>query len=124
MRRPLLALTAIAGLGLAGCGGSSDKDQITQLIKSYGSDPAKLCTTYATPAMVEQQFGSKAACLKAAQQPGAKDPGVQVASVTIKGNTATARRISETNPGKGSKSDLFLVKQNGQWKVRLVVPAS
>jgi hypothetical protein len=109
MGRAAVALTALSILVLAGCGGSSDKDQITQLIKAYGSDPTKLCTTYATPQMLQQQFGSKATCLNAAQQPGAKDPGVRVASISIKGNSATARRISESNPGKGTQSSVVLV---------------
>jgi hypothetical protein len=47
-----------------------------------------------------------------------------VASISIKGNSATARRISESNPGKGTKSSVLLVKTQGQWKVRLVLPGS
>lgn len=124
MRRSAAAVIALMALIPAGCGGTSPQDQLTQIIKAYGQDPTKLCTTYATPEMLQQQFGSKAACLSAAQQPAAKDPNVRVASVKIKGNTAVVRRISEAPQGKGSKADVLFVKVNGQWRIRLVLPAS
>jgi hypothetical protein len=118
--------TAAASLLLAACGGgsSSDKDQITQIIKSYGATPTKLCTQYASAQMIRHQFLTKANCLRAASNPAAKDPYLKVNGVTVRGSTATAIRTSGSNPGKGTKATIVLHKTSSGWKIDAVVPKS
>ena len=114
----IIALLVACGGG----GGTSDKDQITRIIKAYGAKPTLLCTQYATPFMIKAQFVSKANCLAAASSPGAADPKVKVDSVSVKGKTATAIRTSESNPGKGTKATMYFVKTRAGWKIDAVIP--
>jgi hypothetical protein len=124
MRRSAIVATAVVlpALGLAACGSTSDKDKITAIIKGYGKEPTKLCTTFATERMIRAQFGSKANCLRAARSPGAKDPALKINSISIKGKTAHVIRTTGSNPGKGSKAEITLIKQGGTWKVQAVIP--
>jgi hypothetical protein len=124
MRRVAIAATCTvaSSLLLAACGGTSDQDQIKQIITSYGVTPTKLCTEYATPKMIRDTFGTKAQCVAAASTVGAADPHVKVDSVTVKGTTATAVRTSESNPGKGTQAIIHLVKTGSGWKVDAVLP--
>jgi hypothetical protein len=127
MRRTAFATTSLLTLTLAlgACGGgSTDKDKLTQIVKAYGKDPTKLCTMYATPAMVARQFGTEANCVNLASNPSAPDPGVKVDSVTVKGNTAVVIRTSEAAAGKGSKAALHFIKTPSGWKVDAILPTS
>jgi hypothetical protein len=110
-RRIAPPLVGACALALGACGGTSDKDQITNLIKDVGKHPGNLCTKYATPQLLTQA-GGQARCLAAASQPGAVDTSTQVLSVAVNGSTATASIHSKT----GSNTVRF-VKQNGSWKV-------
>jgi hypothetical protein len=131
MRRAVIASSSgvLAVLALSACGGSSatsgtsDQSNITQIIKAYGKEPTKLCTTYATAHMIQRQFGSTATCIKLASSPTARDPNVQVDSVAVKGNQAVAIRTSEANPGKGTKAALHFVKTSSGWKIDSITPA-
>lgn len=121
--RGIAATALIAVVLLVGaCGAVSDKQQITGLIKAFGSEPSKLCTTFATPTMIQAQFGNRAFCLRAASSAGAKDPAVKVDSVSVSGKTATAIRTSGSDPGKGTKAIVRLVKVGSSWKVQSVAP--
>jgi hypothetical protein len=126
MRLSAILATSVVlpALGLAACGGTSDRDQITAIIKGYGKEPTKLCTTYAAPEMIRAQFVTKANCRRLASSPGAKDPAVKVNSISIKGKQAVAIRTTGTNPGKGKKAEIDLVKRGGTWKVLAVTPRS
>ena len=126
IRRYAAVATAIAAssLALAACGGTSDKDQITSMIKAYGVTPTKLCTQYASAQMLRDQFGSRDQCLAAASAPNARDPRVKVDSVSVKGDTAVAIRTTGTNPGKGLKAEVDLVKTSHGWKINAVTPIS
>ena len=124
LRRPaaLATATASCALLLGACGSSGDKAQITQIIKSYGLQPTKLCTQYATATMIRQQFATEQRCMQLASAPGARDPYVKVHSVTVNGNTAVAIRTSGSNPGKGTQAKLEFVKTSQGWKVSAVLP--
>jgi hypothetical protein len=98
-------------LALSACGGTSDKDQITNLIKDVGKDPRSLCTKYVTPALLAAA-GGQARCLQAASARDAVDPNVQILNVTVTGSTASA-----TVQGKTGRNNVKFVKQNGSWKV-------
>lgn len=125
IRRFAVAASAVASsLALAACGGTSDKDQITNMIRAYGVTPTKLCTQYATAQMLRDQFGGRNQCLVAASGSNARDPRVKVDSVLVKGDTAVAIRTTGTNPGKGSKAEIKLVKTSQGWKIQLVAPIS
>jgi hypothetical protein len=110
-------LTAAVALGmsafaLAACGGgSSDEDKITDIVVSVGKDPAKLCDHMA--ASVDKAIGGKDGCLKAAKADGATDPDIKVDSVTVDGDTATAK-VSGSNTNTDS---IKFVKEDGDWKV-------
>ena len=107
MRRVAIAATCTvaSSLLLAACGGTSDEDQIKQIITSYGVTPTKLCTEYATPHMIFQQFGSKSRCLAAASSVGAADPYVKVDSVTVKGTHCDRREDERIQPRQGDPGD-------------------
>ena len=125
IRRAAAAASVIASsLALGACGGTSERDQIVQVIKAYNLQPTKLCTQYATPSMIKGQYGSKAECLKLASAPGAKDPHVTVGSVSVKVRTAVAIRIAGSNPGKGTKAEVDLVKTSKGWKIGSISPIS
>jgi hypothetical protein len=98
-------------LALSACGGTSDKDQITNLIKDVGRNPKNLCTKYATPELLAQA-GGRDRCLQAAGTPGAVDSQVQILSVNVTGSSASASVQSKTG-----HNDVRFVKQNGSWKV-------
>jgi hypothetical protein len=114
-RFSICALVLCAG-ALSACGGSSDKDKITSLIKTVGKNPSSLCDTYATASLL-QQAGGKAICDRAAKAPGAKDPNVKINSVSVNGSNATAKVTSENGPDKGRVTTITFVKQGGDWKV-------
>ncbi len=138
MRKHTTAVISASALavGLAACGGSGsstsastsapqpagDQAQITQIIKDYGKHPQKLCTTYATAHMLKAQFFGKRDCLNLASSPAAVDNAVIVGLITVNGPKAVAIRVSGTNPGKGTKSAIYLVKSAGTWKVDRVAP--
>ena len=149
MRRLATLATAMAipVLGLSACGGSSkstsgssnstttggsDRDQVTAIIKQFNNDPPSLCNMLATPALIKANFGSKAACLKAAASPGAKDPFVKIDSLTFKrlntktfkGPSATVVTTAGVDPGKGTREQTLLIKQSGTWKVADIEPLS
>jgi ABC-type glycerol-3-phosphate transport system substrate-binding protein len=112
----LYRLTAAAVLGtsalaLAACGGgSSDKDQLTDLIKKVGNDPAYLCDHMS--AKVDTAIGGKDGCLKAAKADGAKDPDIKIDSITIDGDSASAKITGNKGP-----DTVKFVKEDGDWKV-------
>lgn len=108
---PAVALAAIAVV-LAGCGGAtSDKDKITKIVKDGAKDPATICD-HVTPEVLKA-LGGKPACVKAA---GARrvsaDTTLKVASVSVKGDKATATVV-----GKRGRQTLQFVKDHGEWNV-------
>jgi hypothetical protein len=114
-RFSICALALCAG-ALSACGGSSDKDKITSIIKTVGKNPSSLCDKYATPQLL-QTAGGKASCDQASKAPGAKDPNVKINSVSVNGSNATAKVTSENGPDKGKAVTITFVKQGGSWKV-------
>jgi hypothetical protein len=100
---PVLALTACGG-------GSSDKDKISDLINKVGDDPSYLCQHMS--AKVDKAIGGKDGCEKAAKAEDAKDPDVKIDSITIDGDSATAKIT-----GNDGADTVKLVKEDGDWKV-------
>ncbi|TMK41858.1 MAG: hypothetical protein E6G56_03840 [Actinobacteria bacterium] len=110
-RQLALALAGVTVLALSACGGTSDKDQIINLIRDVGKHPQSLCTKYATPALLAAA-GGQPRCLRAASAPDAVDTNVQILSVNVTGSTASA-----TVQGKTGRIDVKFIKENGSWKV-------
>lgn len=119
-----ISVLGLLAAGLAACGGTSDRQQIVNIIKDYGAHPVHLCTQYADAFMIKAQFLTKANCIRAAQGPNALDPKVKVDSVQIHGKTAVAIRTTETPPGVGTKAEVDFIKTKSGWKIDSVVPVS
>jgi hypothetical protein len=105
---PALALTACGG----GDKGSSDKDQITEIITTVGDDPSLACD-HVSKAVLEAAFkGSVADCKKAAKADGTSDPDVKIDSITIDGDTATAKVT-----GNQGHQTIAFAKEGDDWLV-------
>ena len=115
-RRFSICALVLCATALSACGGTSDKDKITSIIKTVGKNPVSLCNTYATASLL-QQAGGKANCQRAAKAPGAKDPNVKIDSVSVNGSNATAKVTSQNGADKGKVVTITFVKQGGSWKV-------
>ena len=110
-RHALPALLALP-LALSACGGKSDKDKITSIVKDGGKDPVTVCD-HASKAFLAQVGGDKAACVKAAKaDPSGKDPNVKIDSIKISGDSATAAIT-----GNQGHQTISFVKESGDWKV-------
>jgi hypothetical protein len=109
--RTLAGLLVLPPLALAACGGgSSDKDDITKIIKDGGKDPATICDHLAPPLL--KQFGSVAACRTAAKAGDDGKDAVTVKSLAIAGDKATAK----IDGAQGAQTITF-AKQDGHWVV-------
>jgi hypothetical protein len=106
-RATLLLLVPLAFL--AACG-SSDKDTISSIIEEGGKDPATICD-HLTKAGLDQ-LGGKDKCVQLAKAQGGQDPHVDIKSVKVDGDKATAEVQS-----KDGKNTIHFVKEGGEWKV-------
>jgi hypothetical protein len=105
------ALLTVPVLALTACGGSSDKDKISDFIKDVGKNPTVLCDHLAKDALA--QIGGVDKCKQAAKAPDAADPNVKVDSVDVSGDKATAKIT-----GNQGAQTLTLVKEDGDWKLQ------
>lgn len=105
-----LAVVPLTFLAACGGGGSSDKDKITKIIKDGGKDPATICD-HLDPTLVKQ-LGGLAGCKKAAKAADNGDKSVDIKSVDVKGDAATAKI-------KGASGDqtISFIKKSGDWVV-------
>ncbi len=107
--RRLLYLLAVPAVTLAACGGSSDEDKVTKIIKDVNSDPASVCDHLDDAAL--KQLGGKAGCVKAAKS-APRDASTKVDDVSVDGDTATVKITDKTGA-----SSVTLKKVDGDWKV-------
>ena len=128
-RPPLLAplaLLAAAPFLLAACGGddsSQDEDDITAAIeRAATTDDAANCTDVQTAAFTEQiEFtqGEEAiaACEESAGNGEVAGESVEVSSIEVDGDSATAE-VAFTGGGlNGQTAAISLVKEDDQWKL-------
>ena len=128
-RAPLLAplaLLAAAPFLLAACGGddsSQDEDDITAAIeRAATTDDAANCTEVQTAAFTEQiEFtqGEEAiaACEESAGNGEVAGESVEVLSIEVDGDSATAE-VAFTGGGlNGQTAAISLVKEDDQWKL-------
>ncbi|MEA2466214.1 MAG: hypothetical protein QOJ57_340 [Thermoleophilaceae bacterium] len=130
--RAVAALVVVAGLLVAGCGGSdkpSDKEQIETALKTYYNafatgDSGGACHELAkeTKAELEKAAGGKD-CTEVLDQAlkrpdyakvAPKLAGVKISAVTIAMDKATAKA---TVPGVGKPTTVPLKKEGGTWKI-------
>lgn len=110
--RPAAALAA-APLLLAACGGDSDKDVITKIIKDGGKDPTTICT-HLGPTMLSA-FGSVEKCKEQAKGADDGKDDVEINDLTVKDGAATAKIT-----GAQGNQTITFAKQDGEWKVTQV----
>lgn len=115
-RSGVALLFLVPALALGACGGDSDKDEITKLIKDVNNDAVKLCDNATKDVL--KVAGGKAGCVRMARA-APKQSEVRVESVDVNGDKASAT-VSAKVKGKGSKSQkIKLVKEDGDWKIDL-----
>ncbi|MCW2995316.1 MAG: hypothetical protein JWQ18_2811 [Conexibacter sp.] len=113
-RNLVLSMLALAVLALPACGGSggsSDEDQIRQVVTESAKTPAKLCEDLAAAPL--KAIGGKAKCTQLAK--GQKGADVKIGTVAVKGDTAI---VKAAGAGSGT-GDIKLVKEDGDWKISL-----
>src|SRR3954466_743998 len=112
--RVLLLMLTVPALALSSCGGSSDSDQIKDLVKKIDKDATALCDN-ATDKLLAQVGGSADACKAAARGYKAQTDKSKVeGDITVKVNGDNATATFKTTQGQQSAA---FVKQDGKWKV-------
>lgn len=113
LRRASILLLAVPVL--AACGGDSDEDQISDIIKKGATDPSSVCDN-ATDKVLKQVGGSVEACQKAAKASSDQNSGEpKDLEVEVDGAKATARFKDEDGD-----NDLRFVKDGDTWKLDAV----
>lgn len=130
MLRGALALAAVTGLLVAGCGGDDEpaapEDVVDQFVTaSTGTDAEALCETFtadsATQAAEEQdaetcEEGIEASFEESDNQAELEQlEGVEIGEATIDGETATVAITS----AEGQEGEIPLVMEDGEWKIDL-----
>jgi hypothetical protein len=123
----LLAVAVAGVLVVRGSGSSSDEDAVQQVMSDLESasregDAARICEQIFTPklaaAISRSSDGSCAAEVEA--QLFAPDAEITVDTVTVSDGSNAEATVTEAN---GNVSRVFLVKQNGEWRIRSVTAA-
>jgi hypothetical protein len=107
MRSSLLALPVVL---LAACGGASDSDQIRDIVEEGSSDPTSICANLTDQGL--KDLGGEAACEKLAESQDNTDPDVEINSIEVDGDTATAKVT-----GKDGAQTIRFVREDGDWRV-------
>ena len=114
-RRALALLLLAPAFALGACGGDSDADKITDIVKAVDKEPSALCDN-ATQKLLDQVGGDAAACEEQARAYGgdsAEDPIKGDIDVKVDGETATATFTTE----KGNDTTAKFVKDGDDWKI-------
>jgi hypothetical protein len=126
----LLGLGAV--LTLSGCfgsgGGSSDRDQIDQVMSDLQSasrdgDGAHICQEIFTPklaALISRSAKSGNCATEVKAKLFAPNAEIDVQNVDLPDDSNATATVKEAN---GNESKVYLVKQGGEWRIRSVTPA-
>jgi uncharacterized lipoprotein NlpE involved in copper resistance len=106
---PALALTACGGSDSGS--GSSDKDQITDIVNQVAKTPVTLCDHLST-AMMKSTFNGSIDDCKTAGKAAKSDGEADIKSLDVSGDTATVK-LSD-NAGD---STVKFAKEDGSWVV-------
>ena len=123
MKRKASLAVGLAALALAGCGGSSDQQQVhatfNKVVHELAARNPAACSLF-TKRYALQNTGlsnyhaALARCRSHTTQHSLSLPkGLRVGKVRVKGNKAI---LTASAPGQGSGTFHF-VKQSGQWKI-------
>jgi hypothetical protein len=124
VRRPLLALVAVAtALGACG-GGPSDEQQVRGAVEAFGDataakDYQRLCDRLLAPRLVEKIRSAGLPCELALEQGlgDVKDPKLTIGQITVKDKTATADIRTSAAGQSPSRDRLELTKVGDEWRI-------
>ena len=124
----LLVLAALGPLGGCGGGGDSDRDAVDNVLSNLESasrdgDGARICEEIFTPKLAasvsrSSESGNCAAEVKA--KLFSPEAEIDVEDISVGEDSNATATVKEAN---GNVSKVFLVKQDGQWRIRSVTPA-
>ena len=127
----LIAIGAIAGCGgNSGDGGGADQEEAVRSVMtdlqsaSREGDGAQICDQIFTPKLADSVTSSakSGSCAKEVKaKVFSPDAEITVDDVTVSDAGNAKATIEE---GNGKTSDVFLVKQGGEWRIRSVKPAA
>lgn len=112
LRRAFIILLFAPPLALAACGGGSDADKITDIVKEVDKDSAALCDN-ATDKVLAQVGGTAEKCKETARGYPNDDKIKGDIDVKVDGDSATAKFTTE----KGEENNIPFVKEGGDWKI-------
>src|SRR4051794_23020756 len=125
VRRPLVALFAVAA-GFSGCGGGpSDEEQVHAVVQAFGrataaKDYQRLCDKLLAPKLVTEVESAGLPCEVALKQ-GLGDvraPTLTIGKIEVHGDTATAQVQSAAKGQPPSRDTLQLVRaDDGTWRI-------
>lgn len=104
------ALLTASAIFLGACGGSSDEDQIRDIVNDGAKKPSTICDHLAAEPL--ETIGGPEGCKKLADKQ--KPADAKVESIAIDGDKATAKVKSE-----GKSGDTKFAKVDGEWKISI-----
>ncbi len=121
--RTVAALSAALAVLAAGCGGD-DEDDVRRTLDDFAEATAKkdyqrMCDDLLSPDLIEQIRRVNLPC-EVALRTGLEDvenPRLEVRSVKLDGDTATARVHSTASNQEASDDTIKLVKVDGDWRI-------
>jgi hypothetical protein len=124
-------LLVVAALGpLASCGGGdSDRDAVDDVLSnletaSRDGDGARICSEIFTPklaASVSRSSDSGKCATEVKAKLFSPNAEIDVEAIDVGDESSATATVKEAN---GDVSKVFLVKQDGQWRIRGVTPAA
>jgi hypothetical protein len=124
----VLLAVVVAGVLVVRGGGSSDEDAVKQVMSdleraSQEGDAARICEEIFTPklaASVARSSDGGSCPAEVQAQLFAPEAEIAVDSVVLSDGSNAEATVTEAN---GNVSRVFLVKQDGEWRIRSVTPA-
>ena len=132
MRR--IALVAVVGVLVAGCGGKDkppDADQVRATLVAFGKATEKhdyktMCARLLAPALLDKLRQVGLGCEQALKQGlgQVRSPKLSVGKITVNGNTATAEVRTSAEGEMPSTDTVELRRVNGKWRISSLATAS
>ena len=130
----LAALAAILVLAVAACGDDSKGEETTDVkavakvmssldVASRAGDGDRICSQIFTPKLAESVSSSSKSgecAVEVKSKLFSPDAKISVKNIAVPDEVNATATVTETS---GNTSTIFLVKQDGQWRIRSVAPA-